>query len=144
MRWLVVLLLSLGLGACGYIPFSGGKLEGTVTEAPTDWSGLADADIIQLETNPAEPYSVKLWVIGMEGALYVHAGANRATWVEHIEDDSRVRMKIGDAIFELEAAQVSDADEFRRFSDIYEKKYGNRPRNENIAEVYLYRLTPRA
>ena len=30
-----------------------------------------------------------------------------------------------------------------RFAEVYEGKYGNRPRNENVSEVYLYRLTGR-
>ena len=34
-----------------------------------------------------------------------------------------------------EAAQV--------ISDAYEKKYGRRPRNENVAEAYLFRLGAR-
>ena len=46
-------------------------------------------------------------------------------------------------VIELEAARVTAADEFGRFSDSYEKKYGRRPRNENITEVYLFRLQAR-
>lgn len=133
----------LAISACSYLPFSGGRLEGTITEPPADWTEVAGADIIEFETNPSEPYSVKLWIIGMGADLYVHAGANRATWVEHIEQDPNVRLLIGDALFELEAARVQGQDEFNRFADTYEVKYGNRPRNENVNEAYLFRLLPR-
>jgi hypothetical protein len=96
-----------------------------------------------LETNPDDPYSVNLWVIGSGASLYVHAGANRAKWVEHIEGNPNVRVKIHDALYQLKAMRVVDASEFARFSDVYETKYGNRPRNENVAEAYLFRLEAR-
>ena len=82
-------------------------------------------------------------MIGSGALLYVHAGANRATWVEHIEVNPNVRVKIQDALYDLKAIRVVDAGEFTRFSDVYETKYGNRPRNENVAEAYLFRLEAR-
>jgi len=139
---LAAVLLTL-TAACEYIPFAGGQLDGTPTPAPADWSDVAAADIVALETNPADPYSVKLWIIGAGTDLYVHAGANRATWVEHIEQDSRVRLSTGDALYELQASRVASQTEFDAFSDLYEDKYGRRPRNEKVNEAYLFRLTPR-
>ena len=61
----ILALLSTG---CGYIPFSSGELNGEVTPVPQTWSNVASADIIQFETRPADPYSVNLWVLGMERA----------------------------------------------------------------------------
>jgi hypothetical protein len=142
-RWLAVLAM-VSIVACEYIPFSGGELEGTVAPAPADWSGVAHESVIQLETDPANPYSVKLWVVALGPALYVHAGANQTTWVDNIETSPNVRILIGDKIYELRAEQVEDAAVFEQFSAVYETKYGTRPRNENIAEVYLYRLAPRS
>jgi len=143
-KWYPALALGLALSGCsGYMPFSGGALEGTVQTSPEDWTQLAQAKIVQLETNPDDPYSVNVWVIGMGPALYVHAGANRATWVEHIETDPAVRVKIGESLYELNAVRVTSTEEFNRFSDDYETKYGNRPRNENVAQAYLFRLEPR-
>ena len=52
-------------------------------------------------------------------------------------------MLIEHKIYELRAEQVTDASVFAQFSDLYETKYGSRPRNDNIEEVYLYRLLPR-
>ena len=131
------------LGGCDLIPFSGGALSGNLTAAPEDWTQVASADVIELETNPAEPYSVKLWIIGMGPDLYVHAGANRATWVEHIEQDPQVRLLIEDSLYELRAVRVESAEEFSAFAAVYEEKYGNRPRNENVNEAYLFKLLPR-
>ena len=137
-----LLFTLLGLQGC-FIPFSGGQLTGEITRVPSDWGALAQEEVVQLETNPEAPYSVNLWVIGMGNILYVHAGANRATWVEHIEVNPNVRLKIKESIYELSAVRVKTAEEFTRFSDAYEGKYGNPPRNENVTEAYLFRLHER-
>ncbi len=142
MRLLIILILLFTTG-CDLIPFSSGQLEGTLTPPPSDWSEVAKADVIQLETQPNDPYSVKLWVIGEGPDLYVHAGANRANWVEHIDVDPNVRLLIGEALYELQAQRVETQSEFDAFADVYELKYGNRPRNENVGEAYLFRLRPR-
>jgi hypothetical protein len=86
---------------------------------------------------------VNIWAVASGEHLYVHAGANRSAWVEHIEADPKVRLRVNDSIYELAAARVEGQDEFDRFSDAYEKKYGRRPRNENVAEAYLFRLGAR-
>ncbi len=132
------------LGACSsdYLPTSGGKLKGTLSAAPVDWTQIAAVDIVQLETRPTDPYSVNLWVIGAGSNLYVFAGANRANWIEHLEANPAARLRIGEAIFDLIAERVTDATEFKQFADAWEAKYGNRPRNENVTEAYLMRLYP--
>ena len=140
---LIALFLTTAIIACGYVPFSGGKLEGTTRPNPSDWTQIAQPDIIQLETNPGDPYSVKLWIIAIGDLLYVHAGANRATWVENIEANPDVRLLIDDSIYELQAERVTDQEEFAAFIAGYESKYSTRPRNETIGEIYLYRLVSR-
>ncbi len=119
-------------------------MQGTPAPVPADWSAVAAADVIRLETQPADPYSVELWVIGVDNVLYVHAGDNRTNWVEDIEVDANVRLLHDGSIYELRAERVTDAAEFAAFAVVYEKKYGWRPRNENVDEVYLFRLLPRA
>ncbi len=136
------LALLLMVGGCGYLP--SGALEGEPAPIPANWSAVAAADVIRFETNPAAPYSVELWVIGVNDVLYVHAGDNRTNWVEHIEADANVRLQAENLVYELRAERVADAGEFKSFADVYEEKYGWRPRNENVAEAYLFRLIPRA
>lgn len=143
MRTLTAGLLAF-ISGCNYLPFSSGELTGTLTPAPADWTEVAAPKVIRLETNPVDPYSVKLWIIGSDDKLYVHAGANRATWVEHIEVDPRVRVLIGDALFELTAERVTTQEEFDAFSELYKTKYGNRPRNGDVVEAYLYNLVARS
>ncbi|MEZ7819386.1 MAG: hypothetical protein ACI883_001360 [Candidatus Azotimanducaceae bacterium] len=143
----IYLLIFTGLffaGCAEYLPISGGQMEGVVTPAPQQWGAVADDKIIQFETNAGEAYSVNLWVVEVSGSLHVFAGDNRANWVEDIEQNANVRLRAGDSIFEFEALRVIDAQEFELFAQAWETKYGNRPRNENIAETYLYRLRPQA
>ena len=145
----LLLLLALTLAAphvgCGdpFLLLPGGALEGTTKAVPGDWAFTDAVNTVQLETRRADPYSVNIWATAVGDHLYVHAGANRSTWVEHIEADPAVRVRVGDSIYELVAGRVEAQEEFDRFSDAYERKYDRRPRNENFAEVYLFRLAAR-
>ena len=142
---LVALVLAASVAGCNgpFVILPGGALEGSTAATPDSWSFTDEVDTVQLETRPADPYSVNVWVIALGGNLYVHAGDNRTTWVENMETDPSVRLRIGDSIYELLAARVEDQEEFDRFSDAYEQKYGRRPGNEKVAEAYLFRLSTR-
>jgi len=140
--YVLTLLLPALVAGCSepFVLLPGGGLEGTMVPTPESWSFTDDIDTVQLETNPTDPYSVNIWVIALGDALYVHAGANRSAWVEHIEEDPNVRLRVDESIFELVASRVEAQEEFDRFSDAYEAKYGRRPRNESVVEAYLFRL----
>ena len=142
---LSVLVSTMSVAACGgpFVLLPGGALDGSPAAAPESWAFTDEVDTIQFETNPADPYSVNIWVIALGENLYVHAGASRATWVENMESDPNVRLQVGESIYELAAARVDGQEEFNLFSDAYEKKYSRRPRNENVSEVYLFRLVAR-
>jgi hypothetical protein len=141
----LAVILAAPIAGCGgpFVLLPGGALEGPTAATPESWSFTDEVSTVQLETLPADPYSVNIWVIAMGENLYVHAGANRSTWVENIETDPNVRLGVNDSIYELEASRVDDQAEFDRFSDAYDVKYGRRPRNENVAEAYLFRLGAR-
>lgn len=142
---LLALALAAAIAGCGrpFLLLPGGALEGTTGPAPGSWSFTDEVSTVQLETRPADPYSVNIWATAAGEHLYVHAGANRSAWVEHLEADPDVRLRVGETIYELRAARVATQEEFDRFSDAYERKYGRRPRNENVAEAYLFRLAAR-
>ena len=139
----VALTFLLVVVGCAFIPFSGGKLDGTVTPIPDTWANIAAVDIIQIETSPSEPYSVKLWVTIMDNVPYIHAGDNLATWVEHLQVNPELLLENDGALYELKAERVTSSDEFKRLGVIYNTKYVNYPRNPNIDEAYLFRLLPR-
>jgi len=146
-KQLNIVLLAIALTALGgcaeYLPFSSGGLEGAVAETPASFEEIGRQEIVQLETNPTDPYSVNLWVIGNKDSLYIFAGDSETTWVQHIAVDPNVRLKIGESIYELAATRVTDAEEFENFAQAWESKYGNRPRNENVDETWLLRLSAR-
>ena len=146
-NYLLVLLSALVLigsaGCADYLPFSGGGLQGEVAPLPSSFTQVASQEIVQLETNPADPYSVNLWIIGEEDRLYVFAGDNETKWVKHIAENPNVRLKLGGSIYELRAQRVTDADEFEWFAKAWDQKYGHRPRNEKVSETWLMRLLPR-
>jgi hypothetical protein len=141
----LALLLAAPITACGgpFLLLPGGALEGERAATPDGWSFTDAVKTVQLETLPTDPYSVNIWVIALGEHLYVHAGASRSTWVVNLEADPDVRVRVADSIYELAASRVEDQAEFDRFSDAYERKYGSRPRNESVAEAYLFRLGPR-
>jgi hypothetical protein len=133
------------MAGCGepFLVLPGGALEGSTLAAPDSWSFTDAVKTVQLETLPGDPYSVNIWVIALGESLYIHAGANRTTWVENIEEDPNVRLRVHDSVYELVASRVGDQEEFDRFSDAYQQKYGRRPRNEKVSEAYLFRLERR-
>jgi hypothetical protein len=142
---LLLLVCTVPVAGCSgpTVLLPGGALEGATVAPPDSWSFTDAVDTVQLETRPADPYSVNIWVIALGDHLYVHAGANRSTWVENMEADPNVRLRVKDSIYALRASRVAAQEEFDRFSDAYEKKYGRRPRNGNVTEAYLFRLAGR-
>jgi hypothetical protein len=141
----LALTLSASVAGCGgpFVLLPGGELEGPTVATPESWSFTDAVKTVQLETRPADPYSVNIWATAAGESLYVHAGANRSAWVENVEADPNVRLRVNGSIYELQASRVDGQGEFDRFSDAYERKYGRRPRNGNVAEVYLFRLGAR-
>lgn len=143
--FLPLLLLGLLSGCAEYLPFGSGALEGESTPLPADLSVIDQAEIIQFETLQPDgsAYSVNLWIVAIDGYLHVFAGDNRTTWVENIENNVNVRLGVEGRIYELTAARITDAGTFETFARAWESKYGNRPRNENVDETYLFRLSRR-
>jgi len=141
----LALALAGASAGCGgpFVLFPGGALEGPTVPLPESWAFTDAVGTVQLETRPSDPYSVNIWLVAVGDHVYVHAGANRSAWVEHLEADPNARLRVEGSIYELRAARVTAQPELDGFADAYERKYGRRPRNENVAEVYLFRLGPR-
>ncbi len=145
------LVLVLWVVACGPIgPIPGGRLRGELGHA-TDWGFSADEQTAQLETRPADPYSVNTWFVSVGPDLYVPTsmilGPKDPTergWVGHVTENPNVRIRLGDGIYERVAKRVSDAREYDRLRDALEKKYGLDPADRDAArEVWIFRLDAR-
>lgn len=122
--------------------FSGGTLAGPVAPVPGSFEFARDAGTVQLETRPEDPYSVNIACSVVGDGLYISAGDNRSQWVENMEADPRVRMRIKGDIYELRAERVTDAAEMDAFAEEWLKNaWARDPRGYD--EVFVYRLTAR-
>ena len=119
------LLLAAGCGG-PFLIFPGGELSGEVVDpTPVDWS-FVDSSFIDLETRPADPYSVQLNYFVKEGKLYVDPAEGRR-WLDHIRQDPNVRVRFAGKIYPLVAIRVEDPVELEGFDP----------------ERLVYRLDPR-
>lgn len=142
---------SLALLACGgpLGPLPGGALSGEVKPPPADWSFVADVKQAQLETNPAKPRSVNVWLGVWQSGLYVTSsmirGPKRPTeraWVRDVGLDPLVRMRIEGVVYELRAVRVEDPATVAAVRSTFEKKYAL-DALEPGREVWVFRLDPR-
>lgn len=137
----LALFLSSGCGG----PFAvlpGGALNGPVEPTPESFAFARDAGTVQLETRPEDPYSVNIACAVVGDALYVSAGANKARWVENMEANPLVRLRIDGAIYELRARRVTDDAEMRAFADEWIKNSWARDPTK-LSEVWVYQLGAR-
>lgn len=133
------------IGPIGPIP--GGKLQGDLTAAPvSDWSFTDRFETFELETRPSRPYSVTTWGIASNGDFYVPSrDPQEKAWVQHVLSDPRVRLRVGQALYELRADRVRDGAEFDRAVAKLAKKYSlDRPSGDAVGSVWLFRLIPRS
>jgi hypothetical protein len=122
--------------------FPGGALTGPVESAPASFAFARDAGTVQLETRPEDPYSVNIACAVVGDALYVSAGDNKSQWVENMEADPRVRMRISGQIYPLRAERVTDDAEMRAFAEEWTKNSWARD-PMTLDEAWVYRLQAR-
>lgn len=125
-------------------PFAGGRLRGVVQEtSPPDWSFTHDVMIVQLETRPEDPWSVNLGCVEHAGALYVGTDhPERERWVENVLADPRVRLRVGDRIWERRAVRVTDTDEWTLAGLALFRKYDLTYEEGETEHGWLFRLDP--
>ncbi len=142
-RALVLASLVLLLGCGGpFTFFPGGALDGPVKPVPESFAFARDEGTIQLETGPGDPYSVNINIAVVGETPYVSAGANKARWVENIEADPDVRLRIEGDVYEMRAHRVTDDDEMRAFAEEWTRNaWARDPRK--LGEVWVYRLEAR-
>lgn len=138
-----VLVLSI-LGCDPIVMIPGGELSGNVTPTPDNWAFTDEVDTFQLETRPADPYSVNVWALAVGDGIYVVAGSGpESTWARHIAEDDRVRLRVGDAIYELRATADDSVATREAFLVGAKKKYDFEPEDADTSKAVLYRLDAR-
>jgi hypothetical protein len=150
---LAVAGLALALSGFGPLgPCAGGGLTGKLESAPvTDWAFTAEIAQVQLETNPSDPHSVNAWCVGIGERLYVPTSMIRGpktpserAWVKNVTLDPRVRVLVGDGIYERVATRVEDPAEGEVARAALERKYELDPAERDPErEIWIYRLDPR-
>ena len=110
----MILVLSL-LCACQtpVLTLPGKQLKGTEATT-TNFAFAARYKLLKLEVNPEKPYSVILRCTVLDGELYVDAAESRK-WAKYLESDKRVRLKLGDAIYDAVAESILDPEITERF-----------------------------
>jgi hypothetical protein len=146
----VLVVQLLGCGPIG--PLSGGRLSGEIgPRGVVSWKFAAGEETAQLETRPADPHSVNIWFVALGPNLYVPTsmilGPKDPTergWVGNVSGDPRVRIRLGDRVYERIAIRVEDAGEYDRARGALEAKYDLDPsERDSEREVWIFRLDPR-
>lgn len=141
-RTFVLLTLSMALTACDtpMLFTAGGELSGSVQNAPATWQFAEDSGLAQLETRPTDPYSINLAYVQLDGRLYIYAGNTRTNWVEHIEQNALVRIRVNEIIYPARAERVTDNDELVAFAAEWAGRSMFQRDPMQFDEVWLYRL----
>lgn len=138
-------VLCIAVGACDgpFVFLPGGALSGTVTQPPAVWELEEISAFAQLETRPEDPYSINLAYVQMDGQLYIYAGDTRTNWVQHIEQNPLIRIRIGETIYPLRAVRVDDEAELKAFAAIWASRSTFQRDPMQFEEVWLYRAVAR-
>ena len=121
----------------------GGSLDGDAAPTPADWAFAGDSGTIQIETRPADPYSVNVAFTILDGVLYVNAGGTETRWAAHIAADPRVRLRLDERLYDLRARRVTDAAEIDAFAEAWKSQSFFRRDPRGYDEVWLFELLPR-
>ena len=133
------------VSACDGPPhfMAGGELSGAVSDVPDVWQLDEESGLAQLETRPEDPYSINLTYVQLDGRFYVYAGDTRTSWVQHIEQNPLVRIRVDDAIYPARAVRVNSDDEIAEFAAIWANRSVFSRDPSGFDKVWLYRLEAR-
>ena len=108
MTLLIVMLA--GSTACSgpFMMFPGGALVGP-EQSITQLNLPAGQSVVQLETNPQDPYSIHTNIFQIDGTLYLDPAPTR-TWYEYLTLSPMVRIKTNssDIVYTAQAIAVTD------------------------------------
>lgn len=144
---LVLVVTLLSLRTFGYEPQDLGPglwLSGEVVDEPvSDWSFTDDFGEIFIQTNTAYfiPHSVTAYCAYYDGNFYLFSAyyeggtfPEMRSWNKNIMRDPRVRLKIGDKLYDQTVRHITDESVKNPVIESFEKKYPqwNSPGNENV------------
>ena len=126
-----------------------------VTTLANDWSFTNAVQEIQVQTNSWSglPHSITTQCVSVDGKLYIasfHFGGPNATrrlWNRNVNRDPRIRVKVGDKLYERKVIPLTDQTEIARVLEAYVAKYPSwaevmkRPESERPM-IYYWRTEP--
>ena len=125
--FLLVVLRITGLNPHDRIP--GLWLTGDLVTTPvTDWTFIDDVPNIKVQTRSQFllPHSVTINCLSYKGQFYVTSthpiGAPRS-WDQNVMRDPRVRIKVGDKLYDRTLVLITDPEERDAVLQVREKKY---------------------
>ena len=132
MRRILILLLLVIVAAAVIIPYEfkpGMYLGGTVEAAPADFNFVNDRSkydkvLVQTKGIAGLPQVHVIWAIGIDDAIYVF-GEENGRWRSAAVDAGALRMRVGDAVYDLNVGLMSGASEEQLLAihETYRAKY---------------------
>ncbi len=145
-RALALAALCAALLGCEPIgPIPGGELSGElVTSYVADWGFSNSEENLQLETRPADPYSVNVWFVASGPRLWIACARGvEAGWGANMIADPRVRLRIDGKLYERTAVRVTDQAEIDEAIVLYKTKYDYQRDPDEEQAAVLFRMDPR-
>jgi len=136
-------LLLVGCEPLSFFP--GGKLSGETVSTPVaDWAFTDRVKTVQLETAPADPYSVNVWCAAQGPRLWVVAARGEAgQWAKNLLADGRAVVRIEHKLYPRLAVRVRDAAEVELVAQLYAAKYASSREPTKREGAIVFRLDPR-
>ena len=133
-------------GPWGMLP--GGRLEGpSLPCQAARWEEYTASAEVEVEVRPCSPRSLTTWSVVREGQLFVPADflTPWKRWPYQVQDDDRIRLRVGGQIFECRAERVHDEALIEELGLEAAKKYDLRPDGRAARiEVWWFRVQPRS
>ena len=139
----VILTMAIFLAACEPNgPTSGQWLRGDVVEPlPQEWAFTDDYQEVFVEVTPPYfiPHSVTIWCAHVDGKLFIGArDPDSKNWPGWMDKNRDIRLKIGDKLYDVTAADFSDEKLLEAVRLAYTEKYNLPPLAEGEVSNVRY------
>ena len=143
-----LVLLALFVVAAPIGPVPGFFIGGKQAPVPEVWPATADVDEIRLQVPGTPPRVVVIWLVQIEGVIYV-VGNVSSGWVQRIGEQATVAMRLNGSTYKLKATRTREntAAIVRAYKDKYRADYpdivAGFPSEQEALEKYaVFQLNP--
>ncbi len=148
-RYFAILMTAIVVVACepsGRTP--GQWLRGNVVEPlPQDWAFTDDYQevFVEVATPYFVPHSVTIWCAQVDGKLFIGArDPESKNWPGWLDKNPDIRLKIGDKLYDVAAADFSDEETLAAVRSAYAEKYNLlQPADGKVPNVQYWAIVSR-